>query len=198
MREVGTVPLAKNPYALVRGYWWTGSTRRIPQKVHSLMHRVAVTVRQAASPGGHRFLPGHLGSLNLRESRVRENCMHGLSGGRWPAPGGLDAPPPTRDRGGGVISAEGREQVTRIRINRVNGQPEELEGLDGRRQPSGGGTSRVSREAQARICEGLGVKSPGPTWRWETGRRSASVLAPILDSTQVPSRPPESGGWRSL
>src|SRR5215472_7743723 len=38
-----------------------------------------------------------------------------------------------------------------------------LEGLDGRRQPSGGGTSRVSREAQARICEGLGVKSPGPT-----------------------------------
>ena len=26
-----------------------------------------------------------------------------------------------------------------------------------------GGTSRVSREAQARICEGLGVKFPGPT-----------------------------------
>jgi RNA-directed DNA polymerase len=28
-----------------------------------------------------------------------------------------------------------------------------------------GGTSRVSREAQARICERLGVKSPGPTRR---------------------------------
>jgi hypothetical protein len=25
--------------------------------------------------------------MNLRESRVREICMHGLSGGRWPALG---------------------------------------------------------------------------------------------------------------
>jgi hypothetical protein len=58
---------------------------------------------------------------------------------------------------------EGRERVIRIRITRVNGQPEELAGPDGRRQPSMGGTSRVSREAQARICERLGVQSPGPT-----------------------------------
>jgi hypothetical protein len=29
----------------------------------------------------------------------------------------------------------------------------------------------VSREAQARICERLGAKFPGPTRRWETGRR---------------------------
>src|SRR6266851_4770694 len=58
---------------------------------------------------------------------------------------------------------EGREQVTRIGIVRVNGQPEELDGPDGRRQPSMGGTSRVSREAQARICERLGVKFPGAT-----------------------------------
>src|SRR5215471_6449784 len=57
------------------------------------------------------------------------------------------------------MPVEGREQVTRIRINRVNGQPEELEGLDGRRQPSVGGTSRVSREAQARICERPGCNS---------------------------------------
>src|SRR6516164_1769797 len=56
-----------------------------------------------------------------------------------------------------------REKVIRIRITRVNGQPEELAGPDGRRQPSMGGTSRVSREAQARICERLGVQSPGPT-----------------------------------
>jgi hypothetical protein len=54
------------------------------------------------------------------------------------------------------MAVEGREQVTRIRIVRVNGQPEELDGSDGRRQPSMGGTSRVSREAQARICERLG------------------------------------------
>ena len=60
---------------------------------------------------------------------------------------------------------EGREQVTRIGVVRVNGQPEELDGPDGRRQPSMGGTSRVSREAQARICERLGVKSPGATHR---------------------------------
>ena len=60
---------------------------------------------------------------------------------------------------------EGREQVTRIGIVRVNGQPEELDGSDRRRQPSGGGTSRVSREAQARICERLGVQFPGPTRR---------------------------------
>jgi hypothetical protein len=61
------------------------------------------------------------------------------------------------------MAVEGREQVTRNRIIRVNGQPEELDGSDGRRQPSMGGTSRVSREAQARICERLGVKFPGAT-----------------------------------
>ena len=35
--------------------------------------------------------------------------------------------------------------------------------LDGRRQPSFGGTSRMTRECQVRICERLGVKLPGPT-----------------------------------
>src|SRR5215471_18752021 len=63
------------------------------------------------------------------------------------------------------MAVEEREQVTCIRIVRVNGKPEELDGLDGRRQPSMGGTSRMSREAQVRICEGLGVKFPGPTRR---------------------------------
>ena len=63
-------------------------------------------------------------------------------------------------------------------------EPEELDGLDGRRQPLVGGTSRISREAYVRICERLGVQFPGATRRWETGRRSASVLAPILDSTK--------------
>jgi hypothetical protein len=58
---------------------------------------------------------------------------------------------------------EGRGWVTCVGIVRVNGKPEELDGPDGRRQPSMGGTSRVSREAQARISEGLGVQLPGPT-----------------------------------
>jgi hypothetical protein len=34
---------------------------------------------------------------------------------------------------------------------------------NGRRQPSRGGTSRMTRECQVRFCEGLGVKFPGPT-----------------------------------
>ena len=35
--------------------------------------------------------------------------------------------------------------------------------FNGRRQPSRGDTSRMNREVQVRICEGLGVKLPGPT-----------------------------------
>jgi hypothetical protein len=48
------------------------------------------------------------------------------------------------------MPVERRGQVTCIGIVRVNWQQEELDGFDGRRQPSMGGTSRVSREAQAR------------------------------------------------
>ena len=39
--------------------------------------------------------------------------------------------------------------------------------LDGRRRPSFGGTSRMTRECQVRICERLGVKLPGPTRQTE-------------------------------
>src|ERR1700726_892568 len=35
--------------------------------------------------------------------------------------------------------------------------------FNGRRQPSCGGTSRMTRECQVRICERLGVQFPGPT-----------------------------------
>src|SRR6516225_11598634 len=35
--------------------------------------------------------------------------------------------------------------------------------FNGRRQPSCGGTSRMMREYQVRICERLGVKFPGST-----------------------------------
>jgi hypothetical protein len=54
----------------------------------------------------NRSLLWHLGSLSLRESRVRETCMHGLRGGRWPALGKPDAPPPTRVRlrGGAIVT----------------------------------------------------------------------------------------------
>ena len=70
------------------------------------------------------------------------------------------------------MPVERREQVTGIGVVRVNGKPEELDDLDERRQPLVGGTSRISREAYVRFCERLGVQSPGPTRRWETGRRS--------------------------
>src|SRR5271166_3766996 len=48
----------------------------------------------------------------------------------------------------------------------VNGRPEELSCLAGRRQPSLSGTSRMRRESHVRICERLGVRFPGPTRRW--------------------------------
>ena len=60
---------------------------------------------------------------------------------------------------------ERRGWVTRVGIDLVNWQQEEPTGFGGRRQLSMGGTSRVSREAQARICERLGVQFPGPTRR---------------------------------
>src|SRR5262245_25481290 len=39
-----------------------------------------------------------------------------------------------------------------------------------RRQPSRGGTSRISRQAYVRFCEGLEVKFPGPTRRFLSSR----------------------------
>ena len=51
----------------------------------------------------------------------------------------------------------------------VNGKPEEPTGFGGRRQPSLGGTSRMSREVHVRICERLGVQFPGPTRRLKGG-----------------------------
>ena len=35
--------------------------------------------------------------------------------------------------------------------------------FNGRRQPSGGGASRMTRECQVRFCERLGVQFHGPT-----------------------------------
>jgi hypothetical protein len=43
--------------------------------------------------------------------------------------------------------------------------------LDGRRQLSTGGTSRMTRERPVRFCEGLRVKFPGPTRRRPRKRR---------------------------
>ena len=58
------------------------------------------------------------------------------------------------------MSVEGRGWVTRVGIDLVNWQQEEPADFDGRRQPSMGDTSRMSREAHVRICERLG-QPPG-------------------------------------
>src|SRR6516165_4504628 len=49
-------------------------------------------------------------------------------------------------------------------------------GFDGGRQLSTDDTSRMNREVQVRICEGLGVKLPGPTRHFQTSRRTLSMV----------------------
>ena len=107
------------------------------------------------------------------------------------------------------MSVEGRGWVTRVGIDLVNWQQEEPADFDGRRQLSMGGTSRMSREAQVRICERLGVQLPGPTrrlwWRptrsrisrpeliWTMGRTRSSRrvlgLGPDADQREAALRP---------
>ena len=60
-------------------------------------------------------------------------------------------------------SEAGRLSTTKPQ--RANWQQEEPAVLSGGRQLSTDGTSRMNREVQVRICEGLGVKFPGPTRR---------------------------------
>ena len=61
------------------------------------------------------------------------------------------------------MPAERRGQVIAVEIGST-GNGRSLT-LNGRRQPSCGGTSRMTRECQVRICEGLEVKFLGPTRR---------------------------------
>jgi hypothetical protein len=61
------------------------------------------------------------------------------------------------------MPVERRGQAIRVMINLVNWQQDEPTDCGGERQLSMNGTSRVSREAQARICERLGVRLPGAT-----------------------------------
>ena len=56
---------------------------------------------------------------------------------------------------------ERREQVIAIWLRSTGNGRNPMS--NGRRQPSSGGTSRMTRECQVRICERLGVKFPGPT-----------------------------------
>src|SRR5271169_3818019 len=82
------------------------------------------------------------------------------------------------------MPVEQREQVTHITGSQraTGGTP----GFDGRRQPSLGGTSRMNREIHVRICEGLGVRFPGPTRRAE---QSASLPRPKLETVDSQGTP---------
>jgi hypothetical protein len=61
----------------------------------------------------------------------------------------------------GVMPVERREQAIAIWVGSTGNGRNPI--FNGRRQPSCGGTSRMMREYHVRICEGLGVKVPGPT-----------------------------------
>src|SRR6195256_75628 len=61
----------------------------------------------------------------------------------------------------GVMPVERRERAIAIWLGSTGNGRNPM--FNGRRQPSRGGTSRMTRECQVRFCEGLGVKFPGPT-----------------------------------
>ena len=73
------------------------------------------------------------------------------------------------------MPVERRGQVTAVGASQLatGGAPI----LNGRRQPSRGGTSRMTRECQVRICERLGVKFPGPTRHSRHLERVMSIAA---------------------
>ena len=69
---------------------------------------------------------------------------------------------------------ERREQAIAIWIGSTGSGRNPI--VNGRRQPSCDGTSRMNREVHVRICERLGVKCPGPT---RHSRPMHSIPVPI-------------------
>ena len=104
------------------------------------------------------------GSCTERENLIGDAKGKGASGSNREAES-TDAP----GRGGllrssdeaGIMSAERRERAIAIWLGSTGNGRNPM--FNGRRQPSRGGTSRMTRECQVRFCEGLGVKFPGPT-----------------------------------
>ena len=83
------------------------------------------------------------------------------------------------------MSVERRGQAIRDMINLANWQQEEPTGCGGGRQLSMDGTSRVTGDSHARICERLGVKIPGATRR----RRAIGVPTATKGYFRAKSRP---------
>ena len=61
------------------------------------------------------------------------------------------------------MPVERRGQVTRVLTNYGQLETGGTEWLPRKVKPLLSGTSRVTGDSQARFCEGLGVKFPGPT-----------------------------------
>src|SRR5215469_11970555 len=133
------------------------------EETYLLAMRCPVYRRRDSNPGFRAELENLVGSVKGKGASGRTVRLKVLMGQP-----GTDCSVVAGKR---VMPVERRGQVTGIEVVRVNGKPEELDGLDERRQPLVGGTSRISREAYVRICERLGVQFPGATRRWETGRR---------------------------
>ena len=96
-----------------------------------------------------------------QESGLRENCTSRLSE-RAEAGRKLHLPRLYSDEAG-VMPVERRERVIaidQVNCGRVTGRRKSLM-INGRRQSSCDGTSRMNREVHVRFCEGLGVQFPG-------------------------------------
>jgi hypothetical protein len=74
------------------------------------------------------------------------------------------------------MSVERSGQASTLKPQRVNWQTGGARGFDGGRQLSTDGTSRMNREVQVRICEGLGVKLPGPTRRGAVRKQQIDLV----------------------
>ena len=86
------------------------------------------------------------------------------------------------------MPVERRKQVIAIWLGSTGNGRNPM--FNGRRQPSRGGTSRMTRECQVRICERLGVKLPGPTRRVS---RASAVQTAVRNCTRDEGGPFEVG-----
>src|ERR1700704_89618 len=69
----------------------------------------------------------------------------------------------------GVMPVERRERAIAIWLGSTGNGRNPMS--NGGRKPSRGGASRMTRECQVRLCEGLGVKFPGPARQKRKWRR---------------------------
>src|SRR5258705_6398148 len=122
-----------------------------------------VLIRPERHPACRRR-EAQLGSCTERENLTGDAKGKGASGSNreaesTDAPGGGGLLRSSDEAG--VMPVERRERAIAIWLGSTGNGRNPM--FNGRRQPSRGGTSRMTRECQVRFCERLGVKFPGPT-----------------------------------